>query len=166
MKPIGTLIGLLALFTASMPASPAPEAVAATVFSGPNPLLVAGAEAMRSRQYREGVRLTLEGLKQVNEPRDVAAALSNLCAGHVALKEYELAVRYCNEALALDSRNWRTWNNRAAAHLGQGQHDAALADVQAGLALAPNSVTLRRTMSMVEADRRAREEQATRAIKA
>lgn len=144
----------------------APAATSSTVFGTPNEQLVAGAQALRNRLYREGVELTLAGLKQVNLPRDVAAALSNLCAGYVGLKQFALALRSCNESLELDRRNWRTWNNRAAAHLGQGQHEAAFTDVQEGLQLAPQSTTLRRTLSIVEQHKRAREQHDSKVIKA
>lgn len=143
-----------------------PAATSSTVFGTANQQLVDGAEALRNRLYREGVELTLAGIKQVNLPRDVAAALSNLCAGYVGLKEFALALRSCDESLELDRRNWRTWNNRAAAHLGQGLHEAALTDVREGLLLAPQSATLRRTLSIVEARKRAREHQDSKAIRA
>lgn len=144
----------------------APAATSSTVFGTANQQLVAGAEALRSRLYAEGVELTLAGLKQVNPPRDVAAGLSNLCAGYIGLKQFALALRSCNESLEIDRRNWRTWNNRAAAHLGQSQHEAALKDVQEGLQLAPQSRTLRRTLAIIEAEKRAREHPDSKAIRA
>lgn len=126
-----------------------------TTIGSPNELLSAGADAMRRRDYREGIELTLHGLKLVSDPRDVAGGLSNLCAGYAALKEFALAMRACDQALQIDDANWRTWNNRAAVHLGQGRHDDAIRDVQAGLGLAPNSATLRRTLALIEARKRA-----------
>jgi len=147
-------------------AADVPVSNSTTVIGSPNANLIAGAEAMRNRQYREGVELTLTGLKETNSPRDVAAALSNLCAGYAALKEFALALQACDQSLEIDRGNWRTWNNRAAVHLGQGRHDAALGDVQSGLLLAPNSFTLRRTQAIIEAGKRAREGGDEKVIKA
>lgn len=166
MKTIRNLVCLTVLLGGGPALADAPEGTSATVFGTANAHLVAGAEALRKRHFHEGVELTLAGLKQSNPPRDVAAALSNLCAGYIGLKQFALALRSCNESLELERRNWRTWNNRAAAHLGQGQHEAALNDVQAGLALAPQSGTLRRTLSIVEAQKRASEERDSKVIKA
>jgi len=126
-----------------------------TTIGSPNELLNAGADAMRRSEYREGIELTLNGLKLVNEPRDVAGGLSNLCAAYAALKEFSLALLACDQALQIDSGNWRTWNNRAAVHLGQGRHDEAIGDVQTGLGIAPNSATLRKTLALIEARKRA-----------
>ncbi|NJO12727.1 MAG: hypothetical protein HC872_03815 [Gammaproteobacteria bacterium] len=136
------------------------------MLGGPNPHLVAGAEALRRQQYLEGIELTLTGLQSQNAPRDHAAALSNLCAGYAALKQFDLALKACDDSLNIDRRNWRTWNNRAAAHLGQGRYDAALGDVQSGLEVAPHSTTLRQTQAIIEAHKRSVNLQDHKAIKA
>jgi tetratricopeptide (TPR) repeat protein len=167
MKTGSMLASLMLMLACQGPAlADTPAATSSTVFGTANEQLVAGAEALRNRLYRKGVELTLSGLEQINLPRDIAAALSNLCAGYVGLKEFALALKSCDESLELDPRNWRTWNNRAAAHLGQGQHDAAIMDVQEGLQLAPQSATLQRTLAIVEAHKRAREYHDSKAIKA
>ncbi len=169
--PAAALLGVLIL--AADPASA--DALAATTttpglptttLGSPNELLSAGAEAMRRREYREGIELTLNGLKLVSQPRDVAGALSNLCAAYAELKEFALALRACDQALQIDSGNWRTWNNRAAVHLGQGRHDEAISDVQAGLGIAPNSATLRKTLAIVQARKRAAEGDAAKFLEA
>lgn len=166
MRAIAGLASLLVLACTGTVWADAPAGTSTTVFGTANEQLVAGAAALRNRQYREGVELTLAGLKLANSPRDAGAALSNLCAGYGGLKEFALALRACDESLELDRGNWRTWNNRAAAHLGLGRHEAALSDVQQGLQLAPQSATLRRTLSIVEARMRAREQPDSKAIKA
>ena len=164
------LLSCFALVLAASAQAETPVATTTTAIGGAAQQLNLGAQALRRREYREGIALTLEGLKVDNPPRDVAAAQSNLCAGYVALKEFALALEACDRSLALDRGNWRTWNNRAAVHLGRGRHDLALADVQAGLAIAPNSQTLRQTRAIVEARIRARDgpspEDAARIIKA
>lgn len=50
-------------------------------------------------------------LKQAHERRFQA----NLCAGYVAIKKYERALENCDQSLAIVARNWRAWQNRAAA---------------------------------------------------
>lgn len=164
------LLSCFALVLAASARADSLSATTTTTIGGAAQQLNLGAEALRRRDYREGIALTLEGLSIPNPPRDIAAAHANLCAGYAALKEFELALQACNRSLALDRGNWRTWNNRAAVHLGRGHHHLALADVQAGLAIAPNSQTLRQTRAIVEARIRARDgaspEDAAKVIKA
>ena len=78
--------------------------------------------------------------------------------GYVGLRQFELALKHCNDSLAINDSNWRTWNNRAAAHLGKGMYDAALRDVESGLERAPESNTLKKTRALVLERQRAREE--------
>jgi Tfp pilus assembly protein PilF len=96
---------------------------------GGNELLQKGADALRDGDFVRGIELTTEGLRRPNSPRDIAAAYSNLCAGFVGIRQYDTALAKCDEALKIDARNWRTWNNRAAAHIGKGMY-AALHDVE------------------------------------
>ncbi len=133
------------------------QSASLTVIGG-NELLQQGAEALRLGDYQRGIDLTLEGLKRPNQQRDVAAALSNLCAGFIALRQFEVALKNCNEALAINDTNWRTWNNRAAAHLGRGMYDAALQDVESGLVHAPQSATLKKTRAIVLERQRVRQQ--------
>lgn len=137
-----------------------------TVLGGPNPQLAAGAEALRQGRYREGIELTLAGLQYPNPSRDVAVAHANLCAGYAGIREFAQALHHCNESIALNQGNWRTWNNRAAAHVGLGLPDAALADVETGLVLAPRSGTLLKTLRVVNDHKRHLERQGRKAFKA
>lgn len=149
-----------ALLGAAVPApaaQPAPETTSATVIGG-NELLQAGAEELLRGNYQRGVELTLEGLKRPNPRHQVAAALSNLCAGFGGLRQFERALKNCDEALAINDANWRTWNNRAAVHVGLGLYDAALRDVEAGLQRAPASGTLKKTRAIVLERQRVREQ--------
>jgi hypothetical protein len=113
---------------------------------------------MRVGNWQRGVELTLEGLKRPNAQHDVAAALSNLCAGYVGLRQFELALKSCDDSLARNDSTWRTWTTRAAAHLGKGMYDAALQDVETGLERAPASNTLKKTRAIVLERQRAREQ--------
>ena len=130
-------------------------AQSATVLRNDNPLLAEGSAALAAGLHEEGIRLTLSGLERPNNPGDEAAAHSNLCAGYAALKRWSQALPHCNRSLELDGRNWHTYNNRAAVFVGLGLHELAMTDVNAGLALDPDSPTLRKSLEIVHAHRNA-----------
>jgi Tfp pilus assembly protein PilF len=159
----GLLCAVLAAPTAAS-AEPPPSASSMTVI-GANELLSAGAEELQRGNFQQGVALTLQGLERPNAPQDRAAGLANLCAGYVGLHQYDLAVVKCDESLQLDTANWRTWNNRAAAYLGKGMLEAALRDVQAGLQLSPQSGTLKKTKQIVLERQRVHEELRRKAVR-
>ena len=121
----------------------------ATVIGSMNPLLTEGSEAMERGQFEEGLRLTLAGLEQPASSHDLAAGHSNVCAGYAALKRFGEALDHCNRALELDKSNWRTYNNRAAVFVGLKMYDLAMTDVNAGLEIAPNSATLKKSREVV-----------------
>lgn len=111
-----------------------------TIVGGGNEYLSEGADAIRSGDYEEGIRLTHLGLKAYNpSPKDRAAALSNLCAAYVASGDPEQAIDYCNESLAINGRNWRTYSNRAAAYTVMGLYSEAIFDIDAATAINPDS---------------------------
>ena len=132
------LVELLILAVACLILS---QAASASTIGAPAGL-TEGAAAIRAGDYRRGVELTLQGLAEVPATRDRAAGLSNLCAGLVGLGDYAEALRRCNESLAINDGNWRTWANRAAALLGLGLVSRAISDVERGLLLSPESETL------------------------
>ena len=68
------------------------QAQSKTVLGVTNEYLAAGAEALRLKDYDEGIRLTLLGLDRPTSPRDRSAALSNLCAAHAAKQEPDIAI--------------------------------------------------------------------------
>ncbi len=148
---------LLVAAAGAFAADPQAAGSSLTVIGG-NELLQQGAAELRRGNFQRGIELTLEGLKRPNPQREIAAALSNLCAGFVGLRQFELALKNCNDALAINDTNWRTWNNRAAAHLGKGMYAAALQDVESGLECAPQSGTLKKTRVIVLERQRIREE--------
>ena len=125
---------------------PALTSESRTSFGG-NEHLVAGAAALRGGDHEEGIRLTLLGLEEFPGPLDRAAGLSNLCGGYVSTGRYELAIRYCDDAMSLNDRNWRTYHNRALAYLRQGILDEAITDLEAGLRLSPHADALIRTLA-------------------
>lgn len=117
---------------------------------GPDPDLVAGAEALLSGRFEEGVSLTQTGLNHVVTSEQRTAGLTNLCAGYTALRRYELAVVHCTEALTLDPQRWQAYSNRALAYLGQGRVRLARLDVIRGIELAPKAQRLLQVAALVE----------------
>ena len=138
-----------ALFGSALAADALQANHSATVIGSMNPLLTEGSEALERGQYEEGVRLTLAGLEQPANEHDMAAGHSNVCAGYAALKRWSEALEHCNRALELDKSNWRTYNNRAAVFVGLKMFDLAMTDVNAGLEIAPNSATLKKSREVV-----------------
>ncbi|HLA72124.1 MAG TPA: tetratricopeptide repeat protein [Steroidobacteraceae bacterium] len=145
----------LAIMAASASADELSPAQSATVLGPLNQMLSAGSTALEEGRYEEGLRLTLAGLEQPNNPRDEASGHSNVCAGYAALKRWREALEHCNRALELDRNNWRTYNNRAAVFTGLKQFELAIADVNKGLALAPDSGTLHKSLEVVNQHRQA-----------
>jgi tetratricopeptide (TPR) repeat protein len=115
------------------------QADSRTVLGVANEYLAAGAEAIRAKQYDEGIRLTKLGLDRPTSPRDRAAALSNLCAAHAAKNEPDLAIGYCTESLTINEGNWRAYSNRAYAHYLKRQFDQADTDLDAALSINPSA---------------------------
>jgi tetratricopeptide (TPR) repeat protein len=110
-----------------------------TVLGVNNEYLAAGAEAIRVKQYDEGIRLTKIGLERPTSPRDRSAALSNLCAAHAAKNEPDIAIGYCTESLGINDANWRAYSNRAYAYYLKRMFDQADADLDVALSLNPNA---------------------------
>ncbi len=130
---------ILLIGVACLSGSTGRDAETGSIVHGVNPDLAAGAKALEFGNYEEGIRLTLAGLSKTIRPKDRVGALSNLCAGYVGTQEYEVALRYCNRALRLDSSNWHAYNNRGLANLGLGRYGEARHDVEKGLSLNPTA---------------------------
>ncbi len=94
-----------------------------------NAKLQDGANALDAGKAEKGIELTLEGLQQARGPTERKTALSNLCAGYLMLQELDKALYYCNEALAINDRNWRIYNNRALIYVLQNRFAEAEADL-------------------------------------
>jgi tetratricopeptide (TPR) repeat protein len=116
---------------------------------GSNLLLVEGASALSSGDWTRGIQLTELGLATTVSQADRAVALANLCAGYAGLKEFAKALAHCNQSLELQDYNWRTWQNRAACHLGLGKIEESLQDVQRGLELNPGAESLQQTLDII-----------------
>ncbi len=171
MRPAAALLVLLAAASASCATGegeerrsvPRPHALAAahsdqrrpmssTVIGPDNPMLADGARALEAGDAVEGVRLTLEGLKQPSPVHDLAAGRANLCAGYVLLQRYTEALAACNLSIALDPSNWRAYNNRAAVFAAEGLYELAAQDIQTGLKIAPDSAILLRSLAIIHHD--------------
>jgi hypothetical protein len=130
------------------PAAMESSANSSTVI-GSNVLLVEGANALSGGDWKRGIQLTELGLASAISQDDRAAALANLCAGYAALKEFGRALKLCDSSIELQDYNWRTWQNRAACHLGLGQIEESLDDVQRGLELNPGAESLQQTLEII-----------------
>lgn len=140
----GVVAGCLTLCPALGQRSAVPELTqqqpdSRTVLGVVNEYLAAGAEAIRVKQYDEGIRLTKLGLERSSSPRDRAAALSNLCAAHAAKSEPDVAIGYCTESLEINNENWRAYSNRAYAYYLKRMFDEADTDLDVALSLNPNA---------------------------
>jgi tetratricopeptide (TPR) repeat protein len=138
-----------ALFSQGSPAEAPPPAGANTVVLGRNGLLVDGSLALLNRQWERGIRLTTMGLKESVSKEDRAAGHANLCAGYIATKQYERALENCDQSIAIADKNWRAWQNRAAANLALGRIEASMRDLERGLAINPNAPALQETLAIV-----------------
>lgn len=145
----------LELMTVAASADEAPAAQSGVVLGARNPLLSEGSAALEAGRIEVGLRLTLAGLDQPNNPQDAASGHSNVCAAYAALKRWTDALEHCNRALELDRDNWHSYNNRAAVFTGLRQYELAIADVNKGLELAPFSSTLRKSLEVVNRNREA-----------
>ena len=158
---LGLLTALIATYAVAQGAN---DPGSKTVIGPTSSLLEDGEAALRAGRVAEGVRLTLEGLKTAASAQETAAGHSNACAGYVLLKQWAEALAQCNAALALDTSNWRTYNNRAAIYIEERLFDLGLRDLEAGRALAPGSATLHESLRILQRNTRLVGRQARRAV--
>lgn len=119
------------------------ESGPAIVIGPRNPDLHKGAELLLEGRTREGVELTLRGLRVAQGKREEDAALSNLCSGYLVLGRYAEALEYCEHLLARDDKSWRGFNNRALIYIKTGQYEKAHRDLVRAEELNPGAYTLR-----------------------
>lgn len=128
-------------------------AMSRSVF-GTNTYLSEGATALMLGNYERGVELTRLALNDLLSSEERAATLSNLCAGYIGLKEYDVAIVYCNRSLDINPDNWRALQNRAAAYTSIGNYKRALSDIEKGLSINPDSEALKLTLAIMREQER------------
>jgi tetratricopeptide (TPR) repeat protein len=148
----------------SATARPSSRDASSTTVIGSNALLSDGASALRAGRAQEGLRLTLAGLGQAASPHDLAAGHANACAALAMLQQWQEALEHCNQAIQLDSSNWRAFNNRAAIYVAKGLYDLAISDIETGLTLAPNSRILLESMRVARHNKRIMEARGRRSV--
>jgi len=119
-----------------------------TVIGPRNPDLQEGAQQLLAGRAREGVELTLRGLKVAQGAREEEAALSNLCAGYIMLENFEEALKYCEMLIARNEQSWRGYNNRAVIYINTKEYEKAHRDLVRGEELNPGARTLRIARAM------------------
>ena len=59
------------------------------------------------------------------------------------LDQLETALEFCNQALEINDRHWRSYSNRALIYLKLKRYDDAERDLERGLSIAPDSAKLK-----------------------
>ena len=113
-----------------------------------NPALYDGAQALLAGDNEKGVRLTLEGLKGAMGAREEEAALSNLCAGYIRLRQLDTAMKYCDSLLARNPNHWRGYNNRAVIYLELKEYEKADQDLKRAESINPDARTVKVARAM------------------
>jgi tetratricopeptide (TPR) repeat protein len=156
VNPEVTFMGRLSLLVIAVLAAPAALAQNAdrmkegptTVIGPRNPDLQEGAQQLLAGRAREGIELTLRGLKVAQGAREEEAALSNLCAGYIMLENFEEALKYCEMLIARNDESWRGYNNRAVIYINTKEYEKAHRDLVRGEELNPGARTLRIARAM------------------
>jgi tetratricopeptide (TPR) repeat protein len=156
VNPEVTFMGRLSLLVIAILVAPAALAQNAdrmkegptTVIGPRNPDLQEGAQQLLAGRAREGVELTLRGLKVAQGAREEEAALSNLCAGYIMLENFEEALKYCEMLIARNDESWRGYNNRAVIYINTKEYEKAHRDLVRGEELNPGARTLRIARAM------------------
>jgi tetratricopeptide (TPR) repeat protein len=102
-----------------------------------------GAELLLAGRTKDGVELTLRGLRSAEGKREEEAALSNLCSGYVVLERFDEALKYCELLLVRDDTSWRGYNNRALIYIMTEQYEKAHQDLVRAEELNPDAHTVR-----------------------
>ncbi|MGI9199884.1 MAG: hypothetical protein ACR2QL_02405 [Woeseiaceae bacterium] len=119
-----------------------------TILGPSNVALQDGADALRSGDAKEGIRLTQLGLSQATSSQQRETGKSNLCAGYAMLGQYELGLPFCDEVLEQNGRNWRARSNRALIYIKLRRFAEANEDLLVGEDVSPNASTLQAVRKM------------------
>ena len=141
---MNTRLTLLAILALAGTCGHAEEELGTETVLGPrNVFLYDGANALRSGDGEEGVRLTLQGLKTAQGRREEKIAHANLCAGFLLINRLDDALQHCNWVIDADPHHWRTYNNRAIVYLRLKRFEESEADIRKGQELNPRSEKLK-----------------------
>ena len=69
-----------------------------------------GAELLLAGRTKEGIELTIRGLRAAAGRLEEEAALSNLCSGHLVLGQFGEALKFCELLLARNDKSWQGYN--------------------------------------------------------
>ncbi|MDJ0758693.1 MAG: tetratricopeptide repeat protein [Woeseiaceae bacterium] len=142
MRKLAVHLVLAFVILASTPVGADDES--SRVVIGPsNPNLFDGAAALIAGDPETGVRLTHLGLSMATNRRERLVGLSNLCAGYLLLEQLDVALDFCNQALEINDRHWRSYSNRALIYLKLKRYEEAEQDLERGLTIAPDSAKLK-----------------------
>ncbi|HNP63790.1 MAG TPA: tetratricopeptide repeat protein [Woeseiaceae bacterium] len=119
-----------------------------TVLGPSNIFLYEGANKLKTGDAKDGVRLTLQGLKTAANAREEKIGHANLCAGFLMMSQFETALEHCDWVIARDPNHWRTYNNRAIVYLRLGRFEESEADIRRGQELNPRSENLKEVKGM------------------
>lgn len=119
-----------------------------TVIGPRNPNLVYGAQELLAGNAEEGIRLSKLGLDVAIGQRERNAGLGNICAGYVMLRQYTVALEFCNRALDENDRNWRALSNRALIYVSLERYEEAAVDLEKGEEIAPRARSLKEVRGM------------------
>ena len=111
--------------------------------------LADGAEALLRGDAETGVQLTLAGLAMAAGRDERLTGLANLCAGYLLLGQQEKALDYCNRALAINSRHWRSLSNRALIYIQMQRFEDAADDLRLGQQISPGAEQLKEVRGLL-----------------
>lgn len=120
-----------------------------TVIGPANPDLAAGADALLAGDAEKGVNLTLSGLGMATDREERLIGFSNLCAGYILLNQRETALEYCDRALEIKPRHWKSLSNRALIHVQMRNYSAADKDLRIAESISPNAEQVREVRGML-----------------
>lgn len=123
------------------------------------PAEIALARSLIARGEIDAAIETVEGLLAQDSAPDIQYFGHNaLCVAHSAGKNWDEALKACDQAVAIRSGHWMALNSRGTVHLMAGRISAAIADYEAALASLSENANARQVVEHnLELARNARE---------
>ncbi len=75
---------------------------------------------------------------------------NGMCVAKILKEEWDLAIENCDEAIRLRSNDWKFFNNRGNAHLGNGNFEMAIENYDRALGMYPSSKILLQNKTIAE----------------